>query len=245
MAAALDFKLVSVEEASTVKELCEAHDVPYSTGCGYYKLERKENISSSKGLVAYKEGKPTRFVCGNSEVRKILGLAAGNITLAPKDIKSGWALYVQSTSNNRKLPSGCSALLSGGKAEAKTAGAKKRPASAASSAATSSKAARKGGAAKFPILWDKLPGDGEGERFVKTGSTKQMHYVDQEVDSIDRSRLDAALDALAASVKAAKWTAEGATLTAPGGFRMQTYTEAPGIYVLSPDLLLIGMPTCF
>ena len=40
--AAKDFTQVSLTKAATVKELCEAEGVPYTTGCGYYKLARKE-----------------------------------------------------------------------------------------------------------------------------------------------------------------------------------------------------------
>jgi len=221
--AAKDFTQVSLTKAATVKELCEAEGVPYTTGCGYYKLARKEKVSATKGLVACKAGK---YVSGSAAVRKLLGLSVGNITVGPADIKSGYTLYVQSTSSNRKLPNGCSALLTGAKsapaakAKARAAPALKRPASASST--TPSKGPRTG-AVKFPIAWDKMPGEGFG--YIKSGSLKRGHFVDREAQEIDVERLDATLGELAASVKAAKWTADGSTLTAPGGFKMQCYTE--------------------
>ena len=66
-AAAMAFKIVSVSKAATIKELCEANGLPYSTGCGYYKLERKEKVSAGKDLVAHKPGRQTKFVCGSTE----------------------------------------------------------------------------------------------------------------------------------------------------------------------------------
>mmetsp|Transcript_43268 Transcript_43268/g.89207 ORF Transcript_43268/g.89207 Transcript_43268/m.89207 type:complete len:145 (-) Transcript_43268:17-451(-) len=68
-----------------------------------------------------------------------------------------------------------------------------------------------------------MPGEGFG--YIKSGSLKRGHFVDREAQEIDVERLDATLGELAASVKAAKWTADGSTLTAPGGFKMQCYTE--------------------
>lgn len=221
--AAKDFTQVALTKAATVKELCEAQGVPYTTGCGYYKLDRKEKISATKGLVACKAGK---FVSGSDAVRKLLGLSVGNITVGPSDIKAGWTLYVQSTSSNRKLPSGCSALLTGAKsapaakAKARSAPALKRPASASST--TPGKAPRTG-AVKYPIDWEKMPGEGDG--YIKAGSMKRVRFVDSEVEEIDKARLDATFGELAASVKEAKWTADGSTLTAPGGFKMKCYTE--------------------
>ncbi|OLQ11228.1 ATP-dependent DNA helicase RRM3 [Symbiodinium microadriaticum] len=222
-ALAEDFTQVALTKAATVKELCEAQGVPYTTGCGYYKLDRKEKISATKGLVACKAGK---FVSGSDAVRKLLGLSVGNITVGPSDIKAGWTLYVQSTSSNRKLPSGCSALLTGAKsapaakAKARSAPALKRPASASST--TPGKAPRTG-AVKYPIDWEKMPGEGDG--YIKAGSMKRVRFVDSEVEEIDKARLDATFGELAASVKEAKWTADGSTLTAPGGFKMKCYTE--------------------
>eukprot|EP01060_Flectonema_neradi_P018255 TRINITY_DN25050_c0_g1_i1.p1 TRINITY_DN25050_c0_g1~~TRINITY_DN25050_c0_g1_i1.p1 ORF type:complete len:535 (+),score=87.57 TRINITY_DN25050_c0_g1_i1:36-1607(+) len=109
------WKLVSVGTGSrTVAELCAEKGLPYTFGCGYYEISRKETIQSYKILIACHEEEGT-VKHGTDEVRKTLGLKSGDIVVSPSDVPKGWSLYVQSTSVNRKLLPGTTAMIHVGK----------------------------------------------------------------------------------------------------------------------------------
>jgi len=221
MAGMGDFKVVSVKIASTIKDLCVANGIMFSHGCGYYKLAKKERISSKKVLVACKKGKTASLVCGTKEVRNLLGLGSGNIQVAPKDVKSEWALYVQSTSHNRKLEAGTEVLLRGGRTAAASAKkVAKRPASDKPQLPAAKHAKTE---VQFPIKWNDFPGRGD-EGYIKA-KHKQL-YVDNEVFmGLPKNKFNTTLAELSSAAKAVKWQVEGsACWVAPGGFRIQACT---------------------
>lgn len=101
---------LTVNEPTTIAGLCEAAGLTFSAGCGFYEVIKPEKVSSSKEMVALEQATGRRVV-GGQQVRETLGLAVGNITVAPRSIKAGWTLYVQSTSHNRKLPTGTTVFI--------------------------------------------------------------------------------------------------------------------------------------
>jgi len=105
---------LTVSEPATISELCEAAGVTFFAGCGFYEVMKPEKVSGSKEMIALEQA-TGRQVVDSQQVRETLGLAAGNITVAPKSIKAGWTLYVQSTSHNLKLPTGSKVFIKGQK----------------------------------------------------------------------------------------------------------------------------------
>ncbi|CAJ1346144.1 unnamed protein product [Effrenium voratum] len=73
------------------------------------------------------------------------------------------------------------------------------------------------GAAKFPITWTDWPGEGDG--YLEGGV--QARYVDQEAESLDRTKLEETLKELESAVDGAEWREDENGLTAPGGFEMR------------------------
>ncbi|CAK8987642.1 Persulfide dioxygenase ETHE1 homolog [Durusdinium trenchii] len=104
---------------------------------------------------------------------------------------------------------------------------RKRPASALGSA---KRPATRATGAKFPIQWSEWPGD--GDRYLKA---KQTRYVDDEAESLDRSKLEKTLKELESAVDGAEWREDENGLTAPGGFEMRCSIahEDPEDYVIA------------
>eukprot|EP01060_Flectonema_neradi_P034471 TRINITY_DN6053_c0_g1_i1.p1 TRINITY_DN6053_c0_g1~~TRINITY_DN6053_c0_g1_i1.p1 ORF type:complete len:476 (+),score=104.01 TRINITY_DN6053_c0_g1_i1:97-1524(+) len=106
-----DWKLVSVGKvARTIRELCDEKGLPFTPTCGYYELSRKENISKDKLLVAVEEEEDV-VIQGKENVREKLKLATGALRVGPDDLPEGWSLYIQSTSHNRRLVPGTTAMI--------------------------------------------------------------------------------------------------------------------------------------
>mmetsp|Transcript_129722 Transcript_129722/g.258792 ORF Transcript_129722/g.258792 Transcript_129722/m.258792 type:complete len:346 (+) Transcript_129722:50-1087(+) len=101
---------LTVSKPATISELCETAGLTFSAGCGFYEVVKQEQVSGSKEMVALEKATGHQVV-GGQQVRQRLGLANGNITVAPKSVKAGWTLYVQSTSHNRKLPAGSTVFI--------------------------------------------------------------------------------------------------------------------------------------
>ena len=98
-----------VATASTISEICAKAKISYDTG--YYQVLKSEDVSASKDLVATCDTTGEQVV-GGAAVRAKLGLGSGKIKVAPGTVKTGWTLFVQSTSSNRKIPAGSSILVS-------------------------------------------------------------------------------------------------------------------------------------
>ncbi|KAJ4461886.1 hypothetical protein PAPYR_1575 [Paratrimastix pyriformis] len=102
--------LVKATKKSTFQQLCEQEGLEFSRGCGYYCLEKKEKIGAAKELVAFNTS-TQKFVGGSAKVRALLGLGKGDLNISGDDIPAPFQLFVQSTSANRGIPAGSSAVL--------------------------------------------------------------------------------------------------------------------------------------
>lgn len=98
------------EDGETVQEVCARLKLPFSPGAGYYQLIKSEKISANKELAMLRVA-ANAWVVGGPATRKALKLKAGAITVKPADLPPGVELFVQSTSNNRKLTSKGTLLL--------------------------------------------------------------------------------------------------------------------------------------
>jgi hypothetical protein len=94
---------VDAKDGETIAAVCARLGHPNSKGCGFYLLTKKEAISAGKEIILWNG---SSYVQSAADVRKALGLGAGNVTVTPSDIGDNQALYVQSTSATRKLTAG-------------------------------------------------------------------------------------------------------------------------------------------
>jgi len=104
--------LPAYNEPKTFAEICTDNNVVYKHGSGYYCLMKKESISEKKDMLLHDTEKDT-FIIGLLECRRKLGKPdTGKIDVTKKDVPNGFKLYVQSTSNNRKIPKNTKTLMS-------------------------------------------------------------------------------------------------------------------------------------
>eukprot|EP01065_Artemidia_motanka_P053536 TRINITY_DN9959_c0_g1_i1.p1 TRINITY_DN9959_c0_g1~~TRINITY_DN9959_c0_g1_i1.p1 ORF type:complete len:575 (+),score=184.58 TRINITY_DN9959_c0_g1_i1:66-1727(+) len=103
------FLTVLVSAPMTFADLAATKGIPFTSGKGFYKVQKSESISSAKQMVAVNHGSGV-VIRGAAEVRSKLELGTGTITVSPSAL-AGWDLFVQSTSPNRKLTAGSVALI--------------------------------------------------------------------------------------------------------------------------------------
>ncbi|MER7755007.1 vWA domain-containing protein [Kitasatospora sp. NPDC097643] len=106
--------LVPVDQALPIREFVTSSGHPYTTGCAFYELSKREKIQGRKQLaVAEKDpatGRLTGRVFSGPAARQLLGLPASEVTVKPGDNPS-YTVFVQSTSVNRKLVPGTKLLV--------------------------------------------------------------------------------------------------------------------------------------
>eukprot|EP00742_Colponemidia_sp_Colp-10_P008862 GILJ01009625.1.p1 GENE.GILJ01009625.1~~GILJ01009625.1.p1 ORF type:complete len:486 (-),score=80.64 GILJ01009625.1:127-1584(-) len=97
------YKVFKSDITGTFQEVCSHHDLPFLPGYGYYHLTKSEQISGDKHLVL--QDKKTGQV-RTDDVRVYLQLPTHTTQLSSTDVPSGYRLFVQSTSHNRKIHAG-------------------------------------------------------------------------------------------------------------------------------------------
>eukprot|EP00759_Apiculatamorpha_spiralis_P031739 PhF_6_TR33558/c0_g1_i1/m.48957 len=112
------WKILNVKSPATFSELCASQGIPYTHGCGYYQLAKAEEVAETKLLVGCNES-TGEVICGTSDVRKQLNLPQGRVSIRPTMVPENWTLYVNSTSSNRRLPVGVTAIVRLGNASKK------------------------------------------------------------------------------------------------------------------------------
>lgn len=104
------FKEYKVEKECNVTEFYEEKTKRiYSKGDVYYLLTKKETVQAKKDIVLNKKGEKTIY--GGETVRDIIGIPKGQDgTVSPLNL-SYYNVYIESTSDNRKLVRGSTALI--------------------------------------------------------------------------------------------------------------------------------------
>lgn len=98
-------------EKSTLQALCDKNNVTYTKGNGYYGVVRAETISATKDMLLHDKESDT-FIIGAEECRRVLNLPLNEkVRLLKKMIPDKYHLFVQSTSNNRKIPGNVHSLM--------------------------------------------------------------------------------------------------------------------------------------
>lgn len=103
-----EYESLPVRKDSVIKEFVESWTGEYRTGSAYYQLVKKETIQGYKQILL--EDKANGKVYGGGQGRKILGLPATEVKVAPADFDK-YNIYVQSTAPNRRLPAGTKLIV--------------------------------------------------------------------------------------------------------------------------------------
>lgn len=83
---------------------------PYVKGSAYYELSKYEKKVQGYKKIAIRS-KTTDKTYGGAEARKMLGLGHGDVAVSSDIVNGNWRVFVQSTSDNRKLIAGTSVLV--------------------------------------------------------------------------------------------------------------------------------------
>lgn len=100
-----DFKLYNVDKESDIKPFIESKGLTFYQGYGYYSLQKREKISAKKEILLMRKGEKTI----KSNGREVLELPDYEVSVNPGN-HDAYDIFVQSTSNNRKLPRGSKLL---------------------------------------------------------------------------------------------------------------------------------------
>lgn len=102
------FQQIEVDYDQPIKALVEANGLIFKTGRGFYEFTKKETIQAYKEVVIL--DKETGDMYQGAAAREVLGLPEGSIDIKPTYDKTKYTVFVQSTSNNRKLIGGTTFL---------------------------------------------------------------------------------------------------------------------------------------
>jgi hypothetical protein len=105
-----DYSIFRVAKGpAVIREFVEAWTgKPYRIGSSYYELVKKEEVQPSKQIAIM--NRMTGKVFSGTNARSLLQLPSGYVNVAPGD-HGDWRIFIQSTSVNRKLPSGTDLLV--------------------------------------------------------------------------------------------------------------------------------------
>lgn len=103
------FQQIVVDYDQPIKVLVEANGLVFKTGRGFYEFTKKETIQAKKQVIV--QDRETGDFYEGAAAREVLGLPEGMSTdIKPSYDREKYAVYVQSTSNNRKLIGGTNFL---------------------------------------------------------------------------------------------------------------------------------------
>lgn len=102
--------LLFCQKDDAIRDFVESRNITYVKGEAFYELVKTEKVQPYKELVLIDKKSLKRY--GGPGARSLLGFghATGEIKLTPGD-HGNWRIFVQSTSVNRKIPSGTSVFV--------------------------------------------------------------------------------------------------------------------------------------
>lgn len=98
------YVLVPVPNDAPIREFTIKCGFQYVAGQGYYELSKTETIQPNK-VIAIVERGPRGKVYSGADARNLIGLPDAEVRVKP-DFNPDYAVFVQSTSTNRKLKAG-------------------------------------------------------------------------------------------------------------------------------------------
>jgi hypothetical protein len=95
------FRELTTGKACQIQEFIESKKLHFKPGCAYYQLQKPETIQDYKQVILQRNDTGERFM--GPEARAKIGLpTVGKARVKPGNLGE-WTIWVQSTSNNRKL----------------------------------------------------------------------------------------------------------------------------------------------
>lgn len=104
------YRMFNVSVTGPIQQYVETQGLPYRRGTAYYQLTKTETIQPQKALAVVH--KVTGEVYSGPQVRDLVGLRPEHVRVTPS-FNPDYDIYVQSTSNNRKLLAGTKLLILG------------------------------------------------------------------------------------------------------------------------------------
>jgi hypothetical protein len=95
------FQLLHVDYEADIKSFVEKQGVTFKKGRGFYQFTKSEEIQEKKEVVL--RNKVTGDMFTGSEARNFIGLPFGTRGQIRPKYSNDYQIFVQSTSNNRKL----------------------------------------------------------------------------------------------------------------------------------------------
>lgn len=103
------FQQIQVDIDQPIKDVVASNGLVFKTGRGFYEFTKRETIQAKKEIVILDQD--TGDMYQGSAAREVLGLPMGESTdISPNYDRSKYKVFVQSTSNNRKLIGGSTFL---------------------------------------------------------------------------------------------------------------------------------------
>ena len=95
------FQVLDVDKDEAIKDFVEGQGLQFATGRGFYEFTKTETIQKTKEIILQDRASGDLFE--GDYARELLGIAKGiDVRIRPVDLKK-YRVFVQSTSNNRKL----------------------------------------------------------------------------------------------------------------------------------------------
>lgn len=101
-------RILPVLETATVKQFLATQGIPYTRGCAYYLLQKKEVIQDAKAVIVRR--KVGNQLLTGAAVREVLGISAETVAFTLNAEVADFDVFVQSTSPVRKLLAGTDML---------------------------------------------------------------------------------------------------------------------------------------
>lgn len=98
------FQVVRVDESQPIKDLVESIGAEFERGRGFYEFTKRETIQAYKEVILMDNASGDMFE--GKAARELLGLPEDEQIKITPDFGTKWTVFVQSTSNNRKLIGG-------------------------------------------------------------------------------------------------------------------------------------------
>lgn len=103
------FQQIEVDYDLPIKDVVSANGLMFKTGRGFYQFTKRETIQAKKEVVIL--DKETGDMYQGAAAREVLGLPVGeSVDISPTFDREKYTVFVQSTSNNRKLIGGTTFL---------------------------------------------------------------------------------------------------------------------------------------
>lgn len=98
------FQVLEVDKDMPIQKFCKSEGLSFKTGRGFYEFTKTETIQGYKEVVLME--KDTGDLFEGAKARSLIGLKAGVSERLKPAALDKYAVFVQSTSNNRKLVGG-------------------------------------------------------------------------------------------------------------------------------------------